>query len=320
MAKEEIVSEVNDESEFDTAFNEIAESRLVDDPAEEEDDDEAEITAESDPDTEETEEADPYEGMTEAVKAKFIALEESKNALQHRMDSDDGRVRAYQMKVNGLQNEINKIRAGAPAGPTMSQISSAMVGSDEDWDNFGKSYPDVAAAIDRRLDKLGKATESAVEETLKPVKEKAQQDELKKQQTDNEARVAAVAEVYPTWTEAVKTPDFEAWLADQPLGVYHLAESDDPRDASTLIGLYDSHLVTSGKPTLKADPPTGVNKVEKTVEDRQLTELERKRRKQLEDGASVASRKAGVNTDGPATSEFEAAFEVFARKKERQRA
>jgi hypothetical protein len=326
MAQEEVVeSEVNDESEFDAAFNEIAEAREIvpdddgDEVDEADDADEADDTGEAAELIEEAE--DPYAGMTEEVKAKFIALEEAKNTLQHKIDSDDGRVRAYQQKVDNLSKEINAIRSGATSGPTMSQISQAMIGGDDDWAAFSQSYPDVAAAIDRRLEKAGKATETAVEETLKPVKEKAEKDLEAERQTENQRRVAAVAAEFPTWTEAVKTPDFRDWLDSQPLGVANLADSDDPRDASTLIGLYDSHLVANKKPSLRADPATGVeeDEVESVVEP-QLTELERKRRKQLEDGATVASRKTSVNADGPATSEFEAAFEVFARKKERQRA
>jgi hypothetical protein len=171
------------------------------------------------------------------------------------------------------------------------------------------------------MNKLGKATESAVEQTLAPVKEQAERDKATLQQTENEKRVAAVSAEFPTWTEAVKTPDFSDWLTGQPLGVANLAESDDPRDASTLISLYDSHLIANKKPSLRADPATGVNEEGKEHgEERQLTQLERKRQQQLADGASVASKKSGVNTDGPATSEFEAAFEVFAKKKERQRA
>jgi hypothetical protein len=310
MADEEVVvSEVDDESEFDTAFNEIAEERDSD-PVEEEVVDEV---PEETPEPEPVVEVDPYEGMTEEVKAKFLALEGSKDSLQHTIDSDAGRVRAFQLKVNDLETEIKTIRTGATAGPSMSQISDAMKGTDEEWDKFGESYPDVAGAIDRRLEKVGVATETAIAETLKPINEKANVDAHNQRATENKTRVAEVAETFPTWTEAVKTTEFESWLAGQPHGVAQLAESDDTRDASTLIGLYDTHLVADGKPTLRVDPPTGVNEV-------QLTELEKKRAKQLEDGASPASKKAGINTDGPDTTEFENAFAVFAKKKERQRA
>ena len=313
MADEEVeVSEVDDESEFDAAFNEIAEERDSD-PVEEEIVDEVpEETPEPEPVAVE-EEVDPYEGMTDEVKEKFIALEGTKDSLQHTIDSDAGRVRAYQLKVNDLETEIQTIRQGATTGPSMSQISEAMKGTDEEWDKFGESYPDVAGAIDRRLERVGTATETAIAETLKPINDKANIDAYNQRATANKTRVAEVAETFPTWTEAVKTPDFEGWLASQPHGVAQLAESDDTRDASTLIGLYDTHLVANGKPSLRVDPPTGVNEV-------QPTELEKKRAKQLEDGAAPASKKAGINTDGPETTEFDAAFAVFAAKKERQRA
>jgi hypothetical protein len=311
MAEEEtaVASEVDDQSEFEAAFNEIADA-VAPDPVEIEEEIEEEdavpaLAAEVDD--------DPYAGMTDEVKAKFEALETDRDSLKHTLDSDAGRVRAYQQQVTGLTDEITKIRAGATSGPTMSQISEAMVGGDDDWTAFSTSYPDVASAIDKRMEKLGKATETAVEQTLAPVKEQTARDNATAAKNANAERVAQVAVDFPTWTDAVKTTEFEGWLTGQPMGVAQLADSDDPRDASTLIGLYDSHLVANGKPTLKADPPTGVDEVP-------LTPLEKKRAQQLEDGAAPPSKKSGVNTDGPETTEFEAAFEVFARKQEQKRA
>ena len=324
------VSTVDDESEFDAAFNEIAEARDSD-PVEEIDeevdvDQEIEAAASVEEAAENiaaavTEDEDPYAGMTDEVKAKFVALEGDRDSLQHTIDSDAGRVRAFQRKADDLDKEIQSIRSGATSGPSMTQISDAMKGTDEEWDKFGESYPDVAGAIDRRMAALGAATESAVEETLKPVKEKAVRDAETEAADANKTRVAEVEELFPTWTDAVKTQDFKDWMADQSQGVAALAESDDSRDASTLIGLYDTHLVANGKPTLKADPPTGVNEDEvDSAAEPQLSELEKKRAKQLEDGAAPTSRKAGVNTDGPETTEFDAAFAVFAKRKEQKRA
>ncbi len=108
-------------------------------------------------------------------------------------------------------------------------------------------------------------------------------------------------------------------MTDQPQGVSSLSESEDARDASTLIGLYDAYLVAEGQPSIKADPiESGVKKEEEPGKP-EPTELETRRAKQLEDGATVASQKAGIQTDGPELDEFEAAFNVFAKKKDNEK-
>jgi hypothetical protein len=321
---EEAESVVDDESEFESAFDEIAAQRDAG-PADEEGAAGEEATKE--PTTEETEETpaaasseeaaeeapDPYAGMTDEVKAKFMALESDRDALKHTIDSDAGRVRAFQLKVNGLEEEISKIRESGTAGPSQSQIADAMKGSDEDWESFSESYPDVAKAIDKRSAALIAKVDEAVEATLAPVKQESEHLKAEQAKAANEEKVEAVAELYPTWTEAVKTTEFQTWLDEQPQGVSSLSESDDVRDASTLIGLYDAHLVANGHPSLKADPTE--SGVTETPANTGPTDLASRRAQQLQDGESVPSQKAGIQADGPVEDEFEAAFNVFAKRK-----
>ena len=324
-AETEVVDE--EESEFETAFAEIAAERDAD-PV----DDEEEEAAEEPPADEvtpaaaSTEEAaepepeapDPYEGMTPEVKEKFLALETDRDSLRHTIDSDNGRVRAFQLKVNGLEEQIQEIRQGDPAGPSQSQIANAMKGDDEDWGAFSESYPDVAKAIDKRMEAMGTKVDEAVEATLAPVKQESENLKAEQAKTANEAKVDAVKELYPTWTDAVKTERFSTWLTSQPQGVSSLSESDDARDASTLIGLYDAYLVAEGQPSIKADPiESGVTEVPGKTG---ATDLAARRAQQLSDGESVPSKKAGVQTDGPELDEFEAAFNVFAKRKAQKRA
>jgi hypothetical protein len=313
MADEEVV--VDDESEFETAFDEIAAERDSD-PVEEENEEEV-VEAAASPEVA-AEETDPYEGMTDEVKAKFVELEGDRDGLKHTIDSDAGRVRAFQLKVNGLENEIQTIRSGAAAGPSQSQIADAMKGTDDEWEGFTESYPDIAAIMDKRMGKMGDKLEEAVASTLAPLKEESARTAADKVATENKGRVDEVSQEFPTWTDEVKKPEFQTWLNEQPHGVSNLSLSDDTRDASTLIGLYDAHLVAGGQPSIKADPTESGVKVPASKDA--PTELETKRAQQLSDGASVASKKAGVNTDGPELDEFEAAFNVFAKRKAQNRA
>jgi hypothetical protein len=222
------------------------------------------------------------------------------------------------LKVNGLEDEIQIIRKGDTSGPSQSQIADAMKGTDDDWGTFIEAYPDVAKAIDKRMEAMGTKVDEALDATLAPVKEATAEAAVAAAKTANTEKVDAVSELYPTWTEAVKTERFETWKASQPQGVSSLSESDDVRDASTLIGLYDAHLVAEGLPSIKADPTE--SGVETPGNKPKPTDLAARRAQQLKDGESVASKKAGVQTDGPEVDEFEAAFNVFAKRKAQNRA
>lgn len=343
------VSQVPEETEFDEAFAEIAASKEspeeLDETPTDNDDEEAaeaadEIVAEGAGDDkdkvetsqeeEETAEIDPYEGMSPAVKAHWEAVAEANAKLNHQISSDAGRVRAFQLKVDGLETQIQQIREGATTGeqPSDTQISDAMKGTDDEWAQFSEDYPEVARAIDNRVAAIGEAADKTVNEALAPVKANQEKAQATEAAQAAEARIAAVAEVFPTWTTAVQTPEFKTWLSSQPPGIQALGASDDTDDASSLIGMYDNHLVAAGQPSLKApeqgektDPTEpGVNEDEQQSGD-EPTSLASRRAQQLEDGTSIPSKSAGVNTDGESgDDEFERAFEHHAKKKDRQRA
>jgi len=325
-----------EEDDFEAAFNEHAEAKepvigseqLDDDKAKDDEaaklEDEAKIKAEE-ADAEKaaleaTEKAkeDPYAGMSDEVKARVVGLEDEKKALEHKLSSDSGRVSAFQRRVTQLEGEVKEAKAGsAEEQPSNEQIASAMRGTDDDWDTFKEDYPAVANAIDRRLDLAGKATQESVDQTLAPVKERAARDEVNEAQAAEEAAVIAVADVYPTWTDEVKKPEFSEWLTTQPPGISSLANSDDPADAGALIGLYDGHLVANGKDSMKkADPGPGVSEEES---GKPTDAVAARRARQLADGATVESKSARINPGDESGSEFEAAFEVFANRKEARR-
>jgi hypothetical protein len=314
-----VVSQVDDESEFDDAFAEFAEVDQVDDQAEElepegeghrpkADDLVADIAAQEAA----QEEEDPYAGMTPEVKAKFVALEDNTKALQHTIDSDAGRVSAFQRKINTLERQ----QTTQVAQPSPTQISDAMKGSDAQWDQFKEDYPEVAKALDNRFAALGVAAQDSIDKTLAPVKQHQAHIAQVDASNDHKARINAVAESFPTWTDEVKKPEFGAWLSAQSPGVQALSESDDTQDASTLIGLYDGHLVSEGKPSLKVDPGTGVDDEEEVPA--QTNAQADKRKQQLADGSTVPSKSARVDGTGEAVSDFDAAFKVFAKRKEAQ--
>jgi len=328
---------LEEETEFEASFNEHAAKKepVIEEEPDPEDEEEVEVEVEALPSNDgkseeelaaeaeakaAEEKEDPYAGLSPEAKARVIALEEQNKELTHRINSDAGRVSAFQRKVNDLEGEIQSIRTGSTSGndqPSNAQIADAMKGSDEQWEQFRQDYPEVAGAIDSRLEKAGKATQETIESTLAPVKERQARDQQSEVEAAAKAAVDAVAEVYPTWTEAVQTEDFKTWLDKQPPGVVALSFSDEPADASALIGLYDGHLVAEGQPSLKAsDPGPGVEKTEKQKEAEKLAA---KRAQQLADGTTVKSKPSQIGPGDGESDEFETAFAAFAKRKEAKR-
>lgn len=251
----------------------------------------------------------PFEGWPQEAIDRYQSQVKQTEQLQHRLQSDAGRVSAFQKKINGLEETIKEIQAGGKGDqPTDKEISDAMAGSEGDWEQFSEDYPEVAAAIDKRFE----AQKGDVEKVIKPIVEK-QQHEAQEQATAAElAAQKEVAKSYPKWQDEVKKQEYHDWYAAQSPGVRALGNSDDVQDASTLLGLYDNYRVANGKPTMKADPEPDTG-----VKNDNADELAERRRQQLEGGTTLPSKSARVTTDGPeGEDEFERSFNVFAARKE----
>lgn len=345
-----------DDEEFEAAFNEIAagkdagqtpdpesedevtpdakkddepgDDKTPDDKADPDADKATEVKAGKDGETDDKagdEDDDPYAGMSDEVKTRFQALETQNKDLDHKLQSNIGRVSGLQRKANNLEKENSRLKAAADVDddqPTADQITAALSGNDEDWDQFKEDYPAIASTIDKRLQAMGGAIEETIKTAVKPVESRLDQADEDAELAAYSAAVNEVSETYPEWTKAVKTDEFAAWLTEQAPGIAALASSDDPADASELISRYDDFLVSEGKPSLKATPDDdGGDNTEDTAgsKEQEKSEIEKRRERQIKDGAAPASKPAGVSPGGEGTdgdSEFEAAFNFYADKKD----
>jgi hypothetical protein len=320
------LSTVPEESEFDSSFAEFAGGKdPVDIEVTNNDPKEKEVIDNDDkakPVVADVVNVDPYANLSAEDRTYFEGVAKNAKDLQHRIDSDGGRVNAYQRQISDLQRTIQQ--ASTPVGkekPTMANITEAMKSGDEGWEQFTADYPDIARVIDSRFEGVGKAMGEAVESTLAPVLQSHKETVDTATTTAANEKVAAVSEVYPKWTEAVQTPEFTSWLAQQSPGIGALAESDYAADATSLIGMYDNYLVTNDLPTLKkTDPGPGVNTDGDKPEGSELSSNAKKRAEQLASGTSVASKSAGVTTGDTVTDDFDTAFNAFAARRERKRA
>ncbi len=304
-------SEVEETSEFSEAFAEFSGADAGDPP-----DPELKevLPAVAAGDDEIVPDPDPYDGLSEVQITHFKKLEETNTDLQHRHDSNVGRVSALQLK-------INRIESGETASPTPTDkpsetaIKEAMGGTNKEWDEFKEEYPHIAAVMDHRMQKGAEKLQTAVNETLAPVQETIARHNADAANAEDQVRVDKVAEEYPEWTAVTMKPEFTEWLLQQTPGVIGLSNSPDARDASELLGKYDEHLVANGQPSIKKAPTEpGGNEDDNAAGANSPTSLGKRREQQLADGTTIPSKSAGIDGTGESMSEFSSAFKVYAKR------
>ena len=177
------------------------------------------------------------------------------------------------------------------------------------WEKFKEEYPEVAEALDSRFNEISSKQNKQIETALAPVI-------VERQQKDAEKAYGAVADVFPSWQNAVKEQPFQDWLASQPAAVQTLAGSSEVADATSLIGLYDNHRIVHGMPSLKkSDPVSSKEGVDTSSKD----SVAERRERQKQAGVTVPSKSARVDPNADGGSDFEAAFNAYAKRRESQR-
>lgn len=246
---------------------------------------------------------DPYAGLPEDVVARLKKVEEERDQLQHRIKSDEGRVRAFQQQAAEAQRKLEEAMSGGGA-PSDRQIHDAMQ-TPESWGKFKEEFPEVSVAIEGYWDAREAKLRGDMEARLKPFEDARVEEATVKSETE-------LAAAYPNWQDIVATDEFAQWLADQPTATQGLADSDAAKDAASLLGYYDNHLVASGKTSIRsADGKTPVASGGSSEAD----QLAARRRQQLEDGDTLRGRRAGIQPGDAEGDGFESDFAFFANRR-----
>lgn len=314
---EELTPE-QESSEFEASFNEQANERdgISNEPGDGIDPDkpsedapgDAEAAANADDKPTDDGEKE-FEGWPQEAIDRYKSQQEQTEQLTHQLKSDNGRVSAFQIKVNDLTKQIESLQAGGGDQPSKEDIAEAM-STDEGWTKFTEDYPDIAKVIDKRFE----VQQSQVDEKLAPVLEKAEQDLVNEQEATEQEAYGEIAKAFPLWQNETqseaKKQEFRDWMAAQPPGIRALADSHDVRDASELIGKYDDYRVSVDLPSLRAVPESDGGDKEVVVD-----KLAERRTQQLEDGTTLPSKSSRVDPNAESGDDFENAFNAFAARK-----
>jgi len=282
--------------DFETAFaeyagGEAAEAPADDPPTDEESPEPAETAPEGD-----DQNADGSTGEDD-VSARLKALEAENQKLKHSEASQRGRLGAYQRQINQLHSQLQQVQstAGESKSEDQKRQDAADAAGVKDWESLKEDFPEVANALDARLQAEAKQREAdrqrqaqleqqieQLQSAVQPIQQQAQDQYLKSQ-------VDALSARHPDWQEVVAAPAFAEWLDQQPESLRRLTESNDAAEAAALMDLYKSHAKGSGGNS--AD----------------------KRQERLASAQTVSRR--GTSPRGGAPDDFEAAFDHYAKKR-----
>jgi len=237
---------------------------------------------------------DPWAGASEAQRAAFTAAQARAEALEQRIRSDEGRVRAYQQQVEDLKRKSAAPAAGTP--------------KDDGLQKIAEDYPEIVNPIMERFAELEGAL-SGMTEGQRAAAEAAAL-------ASNEA---ALTEIHPDWLTLRADPRLAAWIGTQPNYVREAAEMNgnaivDVEAAADLVSRFKQSIgaapagstAANARPT-SASPTT----IAPTNADR--------RRRQLE-ASTGAGMRSGPAAVGGIPDDPDAQWAYFKAKREREEA
>jgi len=292
MIDEPLNEPQSDEDDFEAAFAEYAKGEESENPL-------APQSDEPEADEADGEAPAPAPG-DEDLSAKLAALEAENQKLKHSEASQRGRLGAYQRQINELQSKLQPPQntPGKPSSEEQTRQDAADAAGVKDWEALKSDFPEVANALDARLESEKRQIEAdrqrqaqlerRIEElstAVQPIQQQAQENYLRTQ-------VDALSARHPDWQEVVAAPAFAEWLNQQPESLRSLTESNDAAEAAALMDLYKSQ--TGGALDSREGTPD-------------------KRQERLAAAQTVSRR--GAAPKGGVPDEFEAAFDHYASKR-----
>lgn len=247
---------------------------------EEEKEEERQVTPE--PDTEPEPEPDPDVELTDADRIE--KLQQETREWKHRYNSDMGRQAAYQRQVKErdqqiaqLQKQLASQQPAKPANP------------------LSEDYPDIAEGAD----KLIQAQVAPLQNELQQMRNFVASMQEQQNEKYIQGQYQTLADEHPDYEQIAASPEFNAWVKEQPHFVQEKMESNEAHDAAWLLRSYK-------------------NEVALATNNQGTSELKQRRKKQLRQAQNVPSRGGRSQQIQPPESDFDAAFEYFADLDERR--
>lgn len=218
-------------------------------------------------------------------------------------------------RAQELERELEAARAqlqrpqpapARPAGtaaeqPTAEQIAAATT-SPAAWELFSQDYPEVASALDARLEAKLAEAERVLEQRLAGIDASIAPVRAQAQQQSTQAELEELAAEHADWQEITADQAYWDWLSAQSESKRALANSPYGADVALALTAYK-----------KAHPERASSGTETDVQ-----RLQREREERLRGSASSVQTRPRGNTRPTDTSDFSGAFAAYAAQAERQ--
>lgn len=239
---------------------------------------------------------DIWANATPEQKAAVAALEQENKSNRGRLSALDRQRR-------------RKPAAAAPAAPAPAPAEPAPEEPDENWEQFKKDYPEIAAPLEKRyegrLSALA-AENAGLKEQITGIGENQAQQVIDQEE-------AVLLGRHPDWEELTAKDDFVDWLQQQPRYVQEgFARNGtaivDGDEAASLLDLF------TGKNTAEAAPaPNTPAPATPAAKDTSSNGKGSRRQRRLESAVTTQGGQAGPGA-GPPNDDFDAAFDHFAKQ------
>lgn len=317
-ALEDSAANQDQDGDFEALFDEFSGNRSPDDEgradkdATSSDNTEGDNPGGGDAGGDDAEGDDDSDAPDEDLTPREQELQAQLEKLRQSEASQRGRVGAYQRQINELkrQQAQQPPQSGGQAGQSPDQSSKnvearqeadqkqamAKAAGSEDWNALEQDFPDIARALESRLDEDRQDRARLQQEvaemraSVQSTQQQAHEQYLGNQQDALQAR-------HSDWKEVVNAPAFQQWLQQQPPSIQTLTESDDAAEAAALLDLFKGANPEAGSDAAQAD-----------------AQVQRAKRQQRLEGAQVPQRRGAAKRDAT-PDDWEGQFNHFAKHK-----
>lgn len=276
--------------DFDAAFGEYAGA--------EPDDDTGSAPAEDD---HRDDGAESHDDEQPDISERLSQLEQENQRLKHSEASQRGRLGAYQRQINDLTRQAQtrqqqEVQAGGREqhDDNRREAAAQEMGS-EDWQAFKEDFPDMARAVEARLD-TDRQQQAELQQQLQQLQSTVQPIQQQAYEQQVQAEYARLEDRHNDWQGVVQSRGFQQWLQQQNPAIQQLADSQSADDASALLDFYK-----------QLSPGGG---------ERNTAPAADKRQSRLASAQTVSRRGAAQRSGTP--DDFDAAFAHYAAKQARQ--
>lgn len=308
MAEENVVETPEEEAEFEAAFADRAEKSANTDPAgidpgEAGDDDAGEEEKVFDEafDSAAVQPAAAKEDKDANISDELAATKAELERLTQSERSQRGRVSALTKKL--LEQKAASV---PPKQKEEISVDTGAANQSDDWEEFQREFPEMAAIVDKRLSTVTKQVES-VSSRVDMVS--STQDTLVDStiETYRTEQFDALRKSHPDAEDVKISPDFHKWRQTAPEDIQQKIKSHHAEDAAKVLDAFKAETGWS-----KTPQPKGKSEVQLINERREKT---------LQNSAGISSKKVGHSprSNTEPDDDFDAAFTENAHKKEKAR-